>query len=321
MVEIKNIAELLEGVVIGNESFKISGISTLEWAEEEEIVYALTDKELRNLDQTNSKAIVTRPFFSLGSKKNFIFTEKSKEEILLLVTQALQENNTKVTLERKINKDVKLHKMTILEENVQIGAGTVIGPGTVIENEVIIGKNCKIGANVTIKANTIIGDAVVIDNGVCLGAESFFRIIRGEENKLLSGLKGVEIKSNSFIGANSTIERGIFRRTTIGENNVFGSLTAIGHDTVTGKNCRMVSQSGIAGETTLGNNVTIFAQVGIANRIKIGDDVTIFAKSGVKDNIKSGEIISGIPACNHKENMKSIIKVRREVRCRQGKKT
>ncbi|MGL6065741.1 MAG: hypothetical protein ACRC0R_01590 [Cetobacterium sp.] len=319
MVEIRKIAEILEGVIVGNEFLEIEGISTLEWAKDSDIAFAFKKKEFNKIEKSNAKVIIAHPFFVIDSSKTYIFTEKKLDEILLLVSNILQKK-IKIGIGESNFENYEIHKRAFLETGVQVGHGTIIGPGTNIESGVIIGKNCKINSNVSIKEGTVIGENVILDSGVCLGAESFFRIIENGKTVLLTGMKGVEIQNGTFIGANSTIEKGIFRRTTVGENSVIGSLTTIGHDTIVGTNCKMVSQSGIAGKTTIGNNVTIFAQVGIADDVVIEDDVTIFAKSGVKGYIKSGETISGIPACNHKENMKAIIKLRRDLKCQNKSK-
>jgi translation initiation factor eIF-2B subunit epsilon len=60
------------------------------------------------------------------------------------------------------SRDVILSRSCIVDENVQIGAGTVIGENSRVANS-IIGRNCQIGANVTL-VGVYLWDGVVIGN-------------------------------------------------------------------------------------------------------------------------------------------------------------
>ncbi|KAG2177536.1 hypothetical protein INT44_008048 [Umbelopsis vinacea] len=61
---------------------------------------------------------------------------------------------------------VMLSKSCIIEDNVQIGSGTVVGENSRVTNSVI-GKNCKIGNNVNIEG-AYLWDNVVIEDGVSI---------------------------------------------------------------------------------------------------------------------------------------------------------
>lgn len=308
MIDIKTIAEKINGTVMGCESLQVNGINKLEWANKEEISYSFTRFHRKQEINSKAKVIITRPFFALEYKKTYIFTEKSLDEILKKI------NKLFLNIE-DINNNIEISPNSYIDKtNVSIGKGTKICSGAVIEKNVSIGKNSIIGSNAVIKEGSILGDFVNIDSGAIIGNESFFSIEINNNLELIEGKKSVIIENNVFIGANSTIGKGVYRNTIIGENSKLGSIVAIGHDTIIGKNCKIVSQSGVAGLCTVGDNVTIFAQVGIADEVTIGNNVIIFAKSGVHNNINSFSQVSGIPAIDHKKNLKLVTQQWRSIR-------
>lgn len=312
-MNVENIAKLIDGEVFGQKNIKINGFNSIETAKIDEVSFAFSTKEIEKINISLSKIIITPPIFFLNSDKTFIFTEKTLDEVLYILTKNFKENDfNKKEIKDFRGKNVQISSESIIEKNVHIGNNTIIKAGVVLEENVFIGDDVIIYPNVVIKEGSILGNKVVIDSGACIGAESFWGVKINGKNEQIYGLKGVKIEDNVYIGANSTIEKGVLRATTIKENTNIGSLVTIAHDSIIGKNNRLVSQTGIASRCTLGNNNILYGQVGVANDINIGNDVIIYAKSGIKDDILDGEKISGIPAMKHKDNIKMIIKQRRE---------
>ncbi|MDP3970602.1 MAG: DapH/DapD/GlmU-related protein [bacterium] len=57
-----------------------------------------------------------------------------------------------------------IHPTAVVDDNVDIGTGTVVGPHAVIQGPTIIGENCQIRVGAYIRGNVLIGDNVVIGN-------------------------------------------------------------------------------------------------------------------------------------------------------------
>ena len=311
-MNVEILSNLIEGEIFGRKDIKINDFSTIEKANVEDITFAFTPRDKEKIRLTKSKVIISQPMFFLNQDKTFIFTKKSFNEVLYILTRYFDENKN---IPGKINyfgKNCQIKTKYIGSKNIVVGNNTVIKEGTVLEENVTIGENCIINQNVVIKEGSKIGNNVVIDCGVCLGAESFWGAKIKGENKQVLGLKGVEIGDNVYIGANSTIEKGVLKPTIIEKNSKIGSLVTIAHDTELGENNRIVSLTGIAGCCTIGNDNEFYGQVGIADNIKIGNNVVVYAKSGIREDILDGENISGIPGMKHKDNLKMVIKQRRE---------
>lgn len=311
-MKVEMLAKLIEGEVFGRKDLEIKNFNCLEEADIDEVSFAFTNEEKEKLARTKSKVIISQPMFFLEQNKSFIFTEKSFSEVLYILTDLFSNNIKKIKKENTYGENCDLESTCIGKYNVSIGKNTRIKYGAILEEDISIGENCVINQNVVIKKGSKIGNNVIIDCGACIGAEAFWGVkIRGE-NKQLRGLKGVNIEDNVYIGANSTIEKGVLLTTTVGKNTKIGSLVTIAHDTKIGENNRIVSLTGIASRCTIGNNNEFYGQVGVADRIKIGNNTIIYAKSGIRENISDGEEISGIPGMKHKDNLKMVAKQRRE---------
>ncbi|KAF7724274.1 hypothetical protein EC973_001175 [Apophysomyces ossiformis] len=93
------------------------------------------------------------------------------------------------------SKNVVLSRSCIIDDNVQIGAGTVIGENTRISNSVI-GRNCRIGANVVLDGVYLWDDVVIHDN--CRASRSILA-----HNVTL--LEGSQIEYGSLIAHGVTL--------------------------------------------------------------------------------------------------------------------
>jgi UDP-3-O-[3-hydroxymyristoyl] glucosamine N-acyltransferase len=113
----------------------------------------------------------------------------------------------------------------------------------------------------------------------------------------------VQIDDDAEIGANTTIDRGRFARTHIGEGAKIDNLVMIAHNCVVGPHSVIVAQSGLSGSTTTGHHVVIAGHVGTVGHLHLGDGVVITAKSGVTKDVPAGQTWRGAPARPIKEQM------------------
>ena len=114
----------------------------------------------------------------------------------------------------------------------------------------------------------------------------------------------VQIDDDVEIGANTTVDRGRFGKTHIGEGVKIDNLVQIAHNVTIGAHSIIVSQTGISGSTSLGSYVTLAGQVGLAGHLTIGDRATITAQSGLNKDVPAGAVLSGHHATPIRENLK-----------------
>jgi len=183
-----------------------------------------------------------------------------------------------------------------------IGDDVVIGAGTVIHSGVYVGPGCKIGCDVTAFPNVvlyedvIVGDRTILHAGAVLGAYGFgYRQVDGR-HMLTPQLGYVEIGSDVEIGAGTTIDRGTYGPTVIGDGTKIDNQVMIGHNCRVGKHNLICSQVGLAGSTTTGDYIVMAGQVGIRDHLTIGDRAVLGAKAGIMYDVEPGAVMMGSPA-------------------------
>ncbi len=273
-------------------------------AADEDSIAIITNRG--EVEATRANCIILLPIF-VNTKKTMLFASGSIESAVVRVAKVLLENK-----EIFLQHTCKYSKVEnyYSGKNVKIGNGTVISPNVYIDNDVIIGESCYIEPNVHIGSGTVINENVFIGSGSSIGAKSFYHYY---DDKLMDfpGLGKTIINRAVSIGNNTTIQRGTFSDTIIGEDCKIGNLIDIGHDVTIGRGCKVVSQVGVASNVTIGNFVQIYGQAGISNNVRVGDFATIFAKSSVTKDVSDGQKVSGLYAREHSEELRIQAKLRR----------
>lgn len=197
----------------------------------------------------------------------------------------------------------------IVEEGVEIGAGTTLLGQVFIGAGTRVGRDCRIFANVTVYHGTVIGDRVRVHAGTVIGSDGYGYVFDGSCHKKIPQVGNVVIGEDVEIGSNVSIDRGAIGPTVIGKGTKIDNLVQIAHNVSTGQHCLLISQTGIAGSSRLGNFVTLAGQVGIAGHLKIGDQSVIAAQSGVMHDVPTGEKWMGAPAQPDKQTKRQLLAV------------
>ena len=301
---LKEIAELIDGEVVGNGSTVITGVSGIKEADEGDITFVANPKYFPLIEKTGASAIITsrdvktapKPIIrtdnpSLAFAKLISFTEPGelKHPKGIHPTAILGKDVS-------MGHDVAIGPYVVVEDNVSIGDRTIIYAGCFLGHHTRIGSDTLIYANVSIRERITIGNRVIIHSGTVIGSDGFgFATIEGLHHKIPQ-VGTVEIGDDVEIGANVTIDRARFKETIIGRGTKIDNLVQIAHNVVIGENSIIVAQVGISGSTTVGNNVILAGQVGLVGHINIGDNVVVMAQSGVSKSIPSGTVAWGYPA-------------------------
>lgn len=201
----------------------------------------------------------------------------------------------------RIDADVEIHPGAFIGDDVVIGSGTTIHSGA----RILAG--CRIAANVTIYPNavlyedTIVGPRVIIHSGVVLGSDGFgYKFVDGRHQQSAQ-LGYVQIGADVEIGANTTIDRGTYGPTIIGEGTKIDNQVQIGHNCRIGRHNMLCSQVGIAGSTSTGDYVVMAGQCGVRDHVHIGTGAMLAAMSGIMTDVPEGARMMGIPATLERE--------------------
>ena len=199
--------------------------------------------------------------------------------------------------------NVDVHPFATIAADVEIGDRTIIHSG------VRILPGCKIGADVIIFPNvvlydgTVVGPRSIIHAGAILGAYGFGYSFVGGKHCMSAQLGNVVLGADVEIGANTTVDRGTYGSTVIGEGTKIDNEVMVAHNCRIGRHNLLCSQVGIAGSTTTGDYVVMAGQVGVRDHVHIGDGAILGAMAGVINDVADGARVVGIPATPEREQM------------------
>jgi UDP-3-O-[3-hydroxymyristoyl] glucosamine N-acyltransferase len=194
----------------------------------------------------------------------------------------------------------------VIASGVRIGARSVVGANSYIGEGTTIGDDTRVYPLVVIRERSLIGSRVIIHSGAVIGSDGFgydFDAKTGRHLKI-THTGHVQIDDDVEIGANTTIDRGRFGRTHIGEGAKIDNLVQIAHNVTIGAHSIIVAQTGISGSTSLGKYVTLAGQVGLAGHLHVGDRATVTAQSGLNKDVPAGAVLSGHHAMPIRESLK-----------------
>ncbi|WP_299121562.1 UDP-3-O-(3-hydroxymyristoyl)glucosamine N-acyltransferase [uncultured Tenacibaculum sp.] len=314
----KQIADILEGEIVGNPNIEVYKLSKIEEGSEGSLTFLSNPKYNSYIYTTNASVAIVNKSFE---------PEKEIETTLIKVDDAYQSFSKLLEFynEAKNNKQGR-ENPHFIADSAKIGSNEYIGAYAYIGNNVVLGENVKIFPNSYIGDNSVIGDNTVIFAGVkiysetqigknckihsgsVIGADGFgFAPDENGEYKAIPQIGNVIIEDNVDIGSNSTIDRATLGATIIRKGVKLDNQIQVAHNVEIGKNTVIASQSGIAGSTKIGENCMIGGQVGIVGHISIGNNVKIQAQSGIGRNLKDGDVVQGTPAFGYSDYNKSYV--------------
>lgn len=301
------IAELIGGKVIGNETLRITGLKSLDEAREGDLTFVANSKYLALAKKTKASGILIPKDIKLPGKSviqtdnpSLAFT-KIASIIFKNDLPPLKDVHSSAVLASNVTlgRNVALGAYVVIDGPTEIGESTRIYPGCYIGPRVKIGRGCLIYPNLTIREGSLIGDRVKIHSGTVVGSDGFgYEQIDGKHVKIPQhGI--VEIQDDVEIGANVTIDRARFDKTLIGRGTKIDNLVQIAHNVMIGENCLIIAQVGISGSSKIGKNSVLAGQAGVAGHLTIGEGSVIAAQSGVTKSLPPLSKVSGYPAKPH----------------------
>lgn len=317
----EQIANFINGKIIGNPETVITGVSPIENGEKGHLSFIGQSRFLEFLDSTECAVLIVSESL-LQENKDYkpvvIAVEDAylSFQILMNLYQEMQGRRTGIEPgsffheTAKVGEDVYIGAFTYVSEKADIGDGTQIYPHVYVGKGVKIGKNCKIDSGARIYDYCIVGDNCVIHSNTVVGGDGFGFQPTPEGFKKIPQLGNVIIEDDVEIGSNCSIDRATIGSTIIGKGTKIDNLIQIAHNVKIGQNNVIAAQAGIAGSTIIGDWNQIGGQVGIVGHIKIGNQVKIQAQSGVNNTTKDGETLYGSPAINYSDYRRNYVHFR-----------
>ncbi len=305
MWSLDEIAIAIGGKVIGDASYKVSGIATLQTAKAEHLSFLANTKYSKFLVDTHAGAVIVKEQAVELVPNHAIVTDDpyvayAKAATLMNPPDDLVPSIDKsavIAPDCRIAETATVAANAVIEHGVTIGDNVFIGPGCVIARGCSIGDGSRLIANVTLCRGVELGQRAVIHPGVVIGADGFG--IANDNGRWIKipQIGSVKIGDDVEVGANTTIDRGAIEDTTIANGVKLDNQIQIGHNCIIGENTVIAGCVGIAGSTIIGKNCAIGGGAGLGGHLELVDGVQVTGMTMVTKSIKEpGVYSSGIPA-------------------------
>ncbi|RZI45747.1 UDP-3-O-(3-hydroxymyristoyl)glucosamine N-acyltransferase [Candidatus Finniella inopinata] len=265
----------------------------------------ITAKEASNVPSSTLCLVVDHPYRCFGKIASLFYPSFANHQGI--------SDHSFIDPTAKVGRHCVVSAFAVIEADVIVGDNCFIGPHCVIQKGTILGDNCHLEAHVTVGC-AILGNHVYIKPGARIGQPGFGFHMDEKGHFDIPQLGRVIVGNHVHIGANTTIDRGSFADTLIGNGVRIDNLVQIAHNVEVGDNSVLVAQVGIAGSTKLGKFVIAAGQVGIAGHLKIGHGVKIAAQSGLMRDVADKETVAGSPAVPVRDWHKQTIAVQRLIK-------
>ena len=312
----KQIAELIQGRVEGNENAAVRTFAKIEEGVEGAISFLSNPKYTHYIYDTKSSVVLINEDVELEKPVSctLIRVKNAYECVakLLQFYESMKPAKTGIDPLASISPKAKVGENVYIGPFAVIGDGAVVGNGcqiyahTVIGDGVQVGEKCLLYPHVTIYHGCKLGNNVTIHAGSVIGADGFGFAPNTEGYDKIPQIGIVVIEDNVEIGANTCIDRSTMGQTTIHKGVKLDNLIQVAHNCEIGENTVMSAQVGMAGSTKIGSWCMVGGQAGFAGHIQVADKTFVGAQCGVISNTKgNGEQLIGSPAVNPKMYFKA----------------
>ena len=309
VVTAADLARRLDGLLEGDSSAVLSGVTTLHSATEADVCFH-QGSDWTGEARTTLAGLVLAPFGITGlpSGVKAVLQVKDPYAAMLKLLRELHEP-LRAWPEAKMAWDADIHPSAVVEG--QVWPGAHIGPNCVVAQGAEVGWNTVLEANVTLYPGVSVGNDCVLQAGVVVGSRGF-GFHAGEKGLLtVPHYAGVELGDNVQLGANSVVAAGFLEPTRIAARCRMDSFVQVAHNCQVGEGVLMACRAGLAGSVVVGAGSEFGAEANVAQHVRIGAKVRVAARSGITHDVADGVTVAGFPAVPIAEWRRSVVALRR----------
>lgn len=314
----KQIAEFLQGEIVGNENATVNTFAKIEEGVPGAISFLSNPKYTPFIYETKSSIVLVNKDFvpEHPVTATLIKVDNAYESLakLLQLYESMKPKHTGihslayVAPTAKIGKDVYLAPFAYVGEHAEIGDGAQLFPHAYVGDGAKIGQNTVLNSNVSVYQGCKVGNNCILHSGCVIGADGFGFAPTPNGYDKIPQIGIVIVEDNVEIGANTCIDRATMGATIIHAGAKLDNLIQIAHNDEIGSHTVIAAQCGVAGSTKIGEWCMFGGQSGFAGHIKVANKTYTGAQSGISGSVKKeGTTIMGYPAFDNKDFVKSHI--------------
>ena len=287
---VQELAEIVDGRVVGDGAKEIFHLNDLADAGESEIAYVDNQKFLSAACESKAGCLIVPPDA----------TEKISNRTLIEVSNPkLAFSLIGAALHPPVRREPAIHSTAVVADNadvaltayigphVQIGEGAHVGAYTRIEAGVVIGAHVSVGDDCVLHPNVVLYDGVTIGNrvilhaAVCIGADGFGYVRHDHGYQKFPQIGTVVIEDDVELGAHTCVDRAALGRTRIGRGTKLDNMVHVGHNCDIGEHVVIAAQTGISGSVVIEDEAVIGGQVGFGDHTRVQKGAVIGSKAGI----------------------------------------
>ena len=287
---VDQLAEKVQGRVVGDGATVIERIADLEQADEAEIAYVDNESFLAAAAESKAACLIVTESLS----------EKLTNRTLIAVANPkLAFSIIGAVLHPPVTRESSIHPTAVVAETADIALTAYVGPnvcvgdyarvgaytrleaGVVLGANVTVGDHCVLHPNVVLYDGVSAGSGVILHAGVCIGADGFGYVRHELGYQKFPQIGTVIIEDDVEIGAHTCVDRAALGRTRIGRGTKLDNMVHVGHNCDIGERVVIAAQTGISGSVVIEDDAVIGGQVGFGDHTRVQKGAIIGSKAGI----------------------------------------
>lgn len=289
-ISVKDLAEKVNGRVVGDFTIMIERIANLEDAGSHEIAYVDNEKFFAAAMESKASCLLV-PTGAKAEFGNAALIEVANPKLAfsligaMLHPPARREPSIHQTAVVAKTADVALTAFigpnACVGEYARIGANSRVEAGVVIGSSVTVGDDCVLHPNVVLYDGVALGNRVVLHAGVTIGADGFGYVRDDMGYHKFPQIGTVVIEDDVELGVHTCVDRAALGRTRIGRGTKLDNMVHVGHNCDIGERVVIAAQTGISGSVTIEDDAVIGGQVGFGDHTRVQKGAIIGSKAGI----------------------------------------
>ena len=289
-MRVQELAEIVNGRVVGDGETEIERIADLDHASDGEIAYVENVKMFDAAAKSKASCLIV--------------CEGVTDE--LFVRALIEVGNPKLAfsligaaLNPPVRREPGIHETAVVAETADVALTAYVGPnvcvgeyahvgahtrleaGVVLGDGVNVGDDCVLHPNVVLYDGVSVGNRVILHAGVCLGADGFGYVRHDLGYQKFPQVGTVVIEDDVEIGAHTCVDRAALGRTRIGRGTKLDNMVHVGHNCDIGERVVIAAQTGISGSVVIEDDAVIGGQVGFGDHTRVQKGAIIGSKAGI----------------------------------------
>ena len=287
---VQELAEVVNGRVVGDGETRIERIADLDNADQNEIAYVENEKLVSLATESKASCLIVKEGLPEKFPARTLIEVPNPKLAFSLIGAALHP---------PARREPSIHPTAVIAETADIALTAYVGPhvcvgeyarvgaytrleaGVVLGSGVSAGDDCVLHPNVVLYDGVSIGNRVILHAAVCIGADGFGYVRHELGYQKFPQVGTVVIEDDVEIGAHTCVDRAALGRTRIGRGTKLDNMVHVGHNCDIGERVVIAAQTGISGSVVIEDDAVIGGQVGFGDHTHVQKGAIIGSKAGI----------------------------------------